>query len=244
MSTDPTVPSDHVVATRIDWVRRGSQFFTDTLDRIPDAEFAIGSLLPGWTRAHVAGHLARNADALLNLLTWARTGRETPMYGSAADRIAGINAAAARPADAIRRDVTISNARLASALESLPAQAWAKVVRTARGRHVPAAEITWMRAREVWVHAVDLNAGTTFADIPADIRAALLSDALSSAASHPDSPRVHVTATDSEIDETLGSEGPPITVIAPVIDLLPWALGRTQLCPPQAADWVSLPAWL
>lgn len=120
MSYDPAGPSNPVVATRIEWVRHGSQFFTDTLDRVPDPGFVLDSLLQGWTRAHVAGHLARNADALLNLLTWARTGHETPMYGSAADRIAGINTAAARPASEIRQDVIASNARLASALELLP----------------------------------------------------------------------------------------------------------------------------
>ncbi len=244
MSYDPAGPSNPVVATRIEWVRHGSQFFTDTLDRVPDPGFVLDSLLQGWTRAHVAGHLARNADALLNLLTWARTGHETPMYGSAADRIAGINTAAARPASEIRQDVIASNARLASALELLPDRAWANAVRTARGRHVQAAEIVWMRAREVWVHAVDLNAEATFADIPADVRIALLSDALSAAASHPDTPRVHVTATDAEIDKKLGSDGPSITIVAPVVDLLPWVLGRTQMCPPEAADWVSLPAWL
>ncbi|MGH9095430.1 MAG: maleylpyruvate isomerase N-terminal domain-containing protein, partial [Acidimicrobiales bacterium] len=40
------------------------------------------SLLPGWTQAHVVTHLARNADGLVNLLAWARTGIQTPMYVS------------------------------------------------------------------------------------------------------------------------------------------------------------------
>jgi maleylpyruvate isomerase len=47
---------------------------------------------------------------------------------------------------------------------------------TAQGRTVPATEIPWMRAREVCVHAVDLGAGITFGDLPADFTAALLAD--------------------------------------------------------------------
>ena len=35
-----------------------------------------------WTRAHLLTHFARNADSLGNLLAWAETGVEQPMYGS------------------------------------------------------------------------------------------------------------------------------------------------------------------
>ena len=51
---------------------------------LTDAEVAEPSLLPGWTRGHVLTHLARNADGLANLLRWAGTGIETPVYASAA----------------------------------------------------------------------------------------------------------------------------------------------------------------
>src|SRR5947209_4673969 len=45
-----------------------------SLDKLDDDAVGEPSLLPGWTRGHVLAHLARNADALVNLLTWARTG--------------------------------------------------------------------------------------------------------------------------------------------------------------------------
>ena len=41
-------------------------------------------------------HLARNADGCVNLLTWARTGIETPQYRSAEQRDADIAAGAGR----------------------------------------------------------------------------------------------------------------------------------------------------
>jgi len=38
----------------------------------------VPSLLPGWTRAHVLAHLARNADAMRNMLAGARSGSLAP----------------------------------------------------------------------------------------------------------------------------------------------------------------------
>jgi DNA-binding CsgD family transcriptional regulator len=43
--------------------------------RMTDAEAREPSLLPGWTRGHVLTHVARNADALTNLLSWAAASR-------------------------------------------------------------------------------------------------------------------------------------------------------------------------
>ncbi|WP_425586056.1 maleylpyruvate isomerase N-terminal domain-containing protein [Streptomyces thioluteus] len=68
---------------------------TDRLTRAVEAlaEPAVGepSRLPGWTRGHVLAHLARNADALVNVLS----GR--PMYASAEARDADIAEGAPRP---------------------------------------------------------------------------------------------------------------------------------------------------
>src|SRR5256885_15091039 len=61
------------------------------------------SLLPGWTRGHVLTHVARNGDGLGNLLRWARTGTETPMYASREARRADIEAGAGRSAAEIGR---------------------------------------------------------------------------------------------------------------------------------------------
>jgi Mycothiol maleylpyruvate isomerase N-terminal domain len=70
--------------------------------------------------------------------------------------------------------------RSAAALEAgfagLPADAWTHEIVTAQGRSVPASEAPWMRSREVMVHAVDLDAGLTLADLPSDFLAALGTD--------------------------------------------------------------------
>jgi uncharacterized protein (TIGR03083 family) len=66
-----------------------------TAAALGDAEVRGPSLLPGWSRGHVLTHIARNADGLGNLLRWARTGAETPMYASAESN--GCSAGAAVP---------------------------------------------------------------------------------------------------------------------------------------------------
>ena len=158
------------------WWRDGERVARAAVDGIPDRELAGPSLLPGWTRKTVIAHLARNADALVNLLTWARTGVETPMYASAQAREAGIEQAAALPAGVLRAEFRLSQDRLAAAVSGLPPAAWAAEVRTAQGRPVPASEVPWMRAREVWLHAVDLAGPVGFADIPPPVCHALIAD--------------------------------------------------------------------
>ena len=48
------------------------------VDRLTDEALRAASALPGWTRAHVVGHLVRNAEAPIRLTTGARTGVDGP----------------------------------------------------------------------------------------------------------------------------------------------------------------------
>jgi maleylpyruvate isomerase len=215
----------------LDWLRAGSERLRAVVAALPDEAFAAPSLLPGWDRATVVAHVARNADALGNLVAWARTGVETPMYPSAEARAAGIAELAARPAPEIRAEFLASDDRLISALGDVP---WDATVRTARGRPIPAAEIPWMRNREVWVHAVDLDAGVTFADLPPDVLVALLDDAVALM------PSADVTAHANDVGRTwhFGAPNAPV-VAADLADLCAWALGRAE-----HPDRPTLPPWL
>jgi maleylpyruvate isomerase len=166
-----TVPAEH-----LDWWEQGERAVGTVLGRLTDEELAAPSLLPGWSRAAVLAHLAGNADALVNLLTWARTGTETPMYPSPEARDGRIEEVGALPPEQLRSAVLAATQRLAEAVRGLPADAWPAEVRTLSGRTVPASEVPWMRCREVWVHAVDLDAGFGFGDVPEDVLAALVDD--------------------------------------------------------------------
>ena len=155
-------------AELLDWWQRGEQQLGTALGRVTDEEFAAPSRLPGWSRAQLLAHVARNADALVNLLTWARTGVETPMYPGPGAREEQIARTADQPPAQLREDLITATRRLAAAVRELPDAAWSAEVRTPDGHAVPASMVPWLRSREVWVHAVDLDSGTSFADVPDD----------------------------------------------------------------------------
>lgn len=159
-----------------DWMDEGTALFLAAVDSLSGEEFAVATALPGWSRAHVVAHVHHNAEALLRLLHWARTGDRTPMYASQEQRNAEIEATAALPAARIRDLVHASARELGAAVDALPGPAWSREVVTAQGRTVPAREVLWMRTREVAVHAVDLDAGTGFGDLPDALNAALVTD--------------------------------------------------------------------
>lgn len=118
------------------------------------------------------------------------------MYSSPQQRDADIDAGAARPAAELRAWATRSAETLHARLAELDEQQWRRQVRTAQGRTVPAEEIPWMRAREVMIHAVDLDAEVGFEDLPADFRAALLDDIAAKRSAAGDGPALTLTATD------------------------------------------------
>jgi maleylpyruvate isomerase len=158
------------------WVQRGTSLCNVVIAGLSDEQFAEPSGLPDWTRAHLVAHLAANAAALRNLARWAATGTETPMYASPDERAQGIAEGATRPPSALRTWSVQEAAALDRDLRRLSPGQWQRTIRTAQGREVPGTEIPWLRAREVMVHAVDLAASTTFADLPADFLAALEAD--------------------------------------------------------------------
>jgi maleylpyruvate isomerase len=158
------------------WVDTGTTLFLDELNRLDDAALDAPTGLPGWSRRHLVAHVHFNALALCRLADWAATGLENRMYASGAQRSAEIDDGATWPAGRIRELVVQSAAGLSAALDSLTPQMWQARVVTAQGREVAAEEIPWLRAREVLVHAVDLDAGVRFDDLPADFTTALLVD--------------------------------------------------------------------
>src|SRR6185437_8551533 len=81
----------------------------DTARTLSDADVLAPSGLPGWSRGHVLSHIARNADSLVNLLSWAATGVEIPQYPSREVRDADIEAGASRPIAEHLRDLEDSH---------------------------------------------------------------------------------------------------------------------------------------
>ncbi len=159
------------------WARTGTELMVDAVAGLDEAGFSAPGVLPGWTRKHLVAHVAANADALGNLVHWAATGEQTPMYASAEERAAGIAKGPTLSAGELRSWLTTSARKLAAGLDGLTDEQWRHQVVTAQGRTVPATELPWMRAREVCVHAIDLGTGVvTFADLPKGFLTALVNE--------------------------------------------------------------------
>lgn len=165
-------------AATLAWVAEGTALCREAVHGLDEAAYGAPSLLPGWTRKHVVAHLAGNAEAIGNLLHWARTGEPTPMYGSPEQRDAAIEAGAGLPGERLTAWFEESARALAGAMATLTEEQWRAEVVTAQGRTVPAREAPWMRSREVMVHAVDLGTGLRFADLPEEFLAELRADIL------------------------------------------------------------------
>ncbi|HEX6493230.1 MAG TPA: maleylpyruvate isomerase family mycothiol-dependent enzyme [Candidatus Dormibacteraeota bacterium] len=158
------------------WVEQGQALLEERIASLDDAAVTGPTRLPGWTRGHIITHLARNADALVNLLTWARTGTPTPMYPSAEARNAGIEAGAATRIADQRADLAATARRFMDAARAMSPSDWAGMVKSAQGRDIPGSEIPWMRVREVWIHLADLDVGPGFEVLPDEVARALVRD--------------------------------------------------------------------
>lgn len=158
------------------WMDHSTMLLLTAVDGLSDTELDRPSGLPGWSRRHLVAHVHYNAEALRRLLRWARTGEESRMYAGAEQRASEIAQGAAFPVADLRAHVHESAHALADDMDALPEGAWDNKVVTAQGRTVPATEITWMRTREVAVHAVDLATGLGFDDLPEHLNAALAAD--------------------------------------------------------------------
>jgi maleylpyruvate isomerase len=227
--------------TELAWVGAGQELFEQAVAGCSDLRGP--SRLPGWTRGHVVTHVARNAEALVRLLTWARTGIETPMYPSIQARAADIEAGAGRALAEQLDDVRSTAAAFAAAAKELTAQHWKATVHHRRGP-VPASTVPWMRVREVWLHLIDLDAGAGLDVLPEDIATELVRDV--AGWMHTRVPtRIEIPVPSGE-PVTFGPRtGTPVRVSGPVPELAGWLTGRSRGDRLIAPDGLpELPGWI
>jgi maleylpyruvate isomerase len=225
----------------LSWVADGQARFEQAVMECDDLRGP--SRLPGWTRGHVVTHVARNAEALSRLLTWARTGVETPMYPSAQARDADIEAGAARPQTEQLDDLRRTGATFTATAQELSKDQWAATVGTRHGP-VRAWWVPWARVRELWLHLVDLGAGVEIDAIPTEIATTLVRDLADWM--HTRVPgRIELHSPESEPVFFGPPSSRPVVVSGSVQQLAGWLTGRgtgAQLDAP--AGLPSLPPWI
>ena len=155
----------------------------ETIHGLDDQAVRQPSRCPGWTRAHVLTHIARNADGLRDVLRSATEGTDGAMYESQARRDGDIADGAGRSAAELEADVeTSADALLAALAETSAAALATKVPRlrvveaSDRQQLMPVRKVPLLRLREVVLHHVDLDAGYSIDDAPLAFVLAELAD--------------------------------------------------------------------
>ncbi|MEV7086454.1 maleylpyruvate isomerase family mycothiol-dependent enzyme [Streptomyces sp. NPDC093085] len=199
---------------------------------LDNAAVAAPSRLPGWSRGHVLAHLARNADALVNVLE----GR--PMYADEATRDADIERDAARPLPVHLADVRDSAARFRETAAT-PAD-WSRVITMRNGVTDTAARLPFRRLAEVELHHVDLGIGRSLEDLPEEFTGREIDFLVERFAGHPAVPPLELAAPDGRrwrtgraagagegASEGGGTEeSAPLAVSGPAPELMGWLAGR------------------
>lgn len=210
-------------------LRSATADLVTAISGLSDRDVRGASLLPGWSRAHVLTHLARNAEGSTRLLGWARTGEPSYEYASMEARAAAIEAGAVRAAAALADDVRQTAEAFSAAATAVPPSGWDREVRWTGGQVTPARIIVPSRWAEVLIHHVDLDIGYQPARWPAAFTAEFLPPlAASLSGRDPAMEAVRLEATDTGDVFTIGAVTPGSPRVAgPACELLAWLLGRS-----------------
>ncbi|GAA2242296.1 maleylpyruvate isomerase family mycothiol-dependent enzyme [Streptomyces indiaensis] len=201
-------------------VRDATERLLTAVGALDNAAVTEPSRLPGWSRGHVLAHLARNADALVNVL------RGRPMYASGEARDADIERDAPRALDVQLADLRESAARFQQAGDA-PAD-WTRTVELRNGVTDSASRVPFRRWVEVELHHVDLGIGYELEDLPTDFTEREIDFLADRFTGHPDVPATRVTDGTRawSTGRKPGEHGPEVTVTGTPADLLGWLAGR------------------
>ncbi|GHH73903.1 maleylpyruvate isomerase [Streptomyces sulfonofaciens] len=198
----------------------------DATDRLLSAVSLLGpaavaepSLLPAWSRGHILAHLARNADALVNVLA----GR--PMYASGTERETDLERDAPRALDIQVADIRASTGRF---LEAAAAPAdWTRTVVLRNGVTDAAARVPFRRLVEVELHHTDLGIGYTLEALPGEFADRAIGYLAERFTGHQDVPATTLATDDGRTWRTGGGTAAgPVRVSGSPAGLLGWLSGR------------------
>ena len=157
------------IETALESARDATTRVDGLLADMTDAQARRPSRLPGWSRGHVATHLARNADGNRSMVEGVLAGEERAMYPGGEDgREAEIEAGAGRSATDLLADFRAAARALDDAWDRVPDDAWGGTGVTLFAGAVPISMMVVSRCRELFVHMVDLDLGVTPSDLPAE----------------------------------------------------------------------------
>lgn len=207
---------------------------------IPDELWQQPSRLPGWTRAHVATHLARSADAMRRVTEAHLTHLPTRLYPDELTRQRDLEQGSQRGALELQIDLDTSAGLLNDAFGYLEESGSTEEIVLGPGLRMPAHHLPIARLAEVVLHHVDLNCGFEVDDIEPDIARWLLEWTCLRSAGQGDLPPLEVTST-SGVHAVVGAPGTPHPVQGTDAALLGWLTGRSGASAVVGAEGLDLP---
>lgn len=223
------------VAAFQQWIRDADQALLRDTISILETDWHSPSLLPGWTRAHVATHLARGADRLRSVTEISFTGARVQEF-SVTDRLEELELGADRTGLELQIDLDTSASALTATWNAVTD--WHRPVRFL-GRTRPLAILPVIRLHEISVHHLDLACGFTARQLPPETAASLLRW-VADRVKDLDLPAVAIEATSGF--STIIGRG-PVTATAEADDasLWAWLSGRAPLTASDGRDLAVLP---
>jgi maleylpyruvate isomerase len=193
------------------------------------------SLLPGWSRAHVATHLARNADHVRSIIEAAVAGRPQPPHPDSERVRRELEIGADRSGLELQIDLDSSAGALQTAIEAVTD--WTPTV-VIDGAPLPLSAVPLMRLHEVYLHHLDLDCGFTADGVDPDAAAWLLRWTLFRLRA-ADLPAIQLQ-TESLADE-IGEGDSQLRVRGTDARVWAWLTGRAGPEVVDGADGVRLP---
>ena len=160
-------------AEELRWARLGTAYFARKLNQLSDKQLAAQSD-EGLHLRRVICNVSYQARSFAQLIEWARNGvlrpREDPFEAQAKSAELGLTL----PAAALRHLFKHSEVHLNVEWRDLRGDQWNVVVCLPGEKAAAIRETARKRARALWLNAVDLGNGGSFADFPPDFVDALL----------------------------------------------------------------------
>ncbi len=229
------------LAESLDLMRAATARLLGDTITVSDDDWRAPSRLPGWSRGHVATHIARQADALIRLCRWARTGERAAMYASPQARDTEIEAGAGRPGLELQIDLDTTSGRLLEAFDQVAdAAAWDAEIEMRGGLTVVTRLLPLARMTEVALHHVDLDVGYDVDDIDETTAAWLLEWSAFRLKQRDEFPRLELASTSGHVI-MVGSSGEPRRVRGSNARLLGWLTSRLHPSGVEGASTLRLP---
>lgn len=227
------VPEADLIEVRRLKMAATKRLLGDTI-AISDSDWLGPTTLPGWTRAHVATHLARNADVLRRYVTRLASRPELERD----DIVQDLEAGSRRSPLELQIDLDTSSGLLNDAFDQLTPEKWATPLHGSLDG-LTASDLPMLRLNEVVLHHVDLDCGFVFGDIDVKVAELLLSWNLYRRVDLVTGPGIALITSTGNVHR-VGS-GPGVSEVSGSdANLLGWLTGRLPRTAVSGADHVSI----